>query len=144
MRRLVRYWYLRLRRRSTPPRLARGLAAGVFAGMFPIFGFQTILAVVLATLLEGDQLVAALGTWVSNPLTYVPIYTFNFYLGQWLLGTRINFSYTSDILQLGRQVLVVLFFGSFVVAAISGILSYYLGLWVFGKIRRHPSANSKI
>ncbi|MCS6960655.1 MAG: DUF2062 domain-containing protein [Pseudanabaenaceae cyanobacterium SKYGB_i_bin29] len=136
MRRLVRYWYLRLRRRSTPPRLARGLAAGVFAGMFPIFGFQTIVAVLLATLIRGDQLVAALGTWVSNPLTYVPIYTFNFYLGQWLLRTKINFSYQSDIWQLGKTVLIVLFFGSFVMASVSSVFSYYLGIWLFTKIRR--------
>jgi uncharacterized protein (DUF2062 family) len=65
---------------------ARGLAAGVFMGCFPIFGFQTLLGVALASLLRGNHLLAAAGTWISNPLTYVPLYWFNYRLGSLLLG----------------------------------------------------------
>lgn len=48
---------------------ARGLAAGVCCGCFPFFGLQTLLA--------------AAGTWISHPLTYVPLYWFNDQLGGW-------------------------------------------------------------
>jgi uncharacterized protein (DUF2062 family) len=65
---------------------ARGLAAGVFMGCFPFFGFQTLLGVALASLVRGNHLLAAAGTWISNPLTYVPLYWFNYRVGAVLLG----------------------------------------------------------
>lgn len=65
---------------------ARGLAAGIFCGCFPFFGLQTLLGIGLASVLRGNHLLAAAGTWISNPLTYVPLYWFNYQLGCWLLG----------------------------------------------------------
>jgi uncharacterized protein (DUF2062 family) len=65
---------------------ARGLAAGIFCGCFPFFGLQTLLGVALASLVRGNHLLAAAGTWISNPFTYVPLYWFNYRLGCWLLG----------------------------------------------------------
>jgi uncharacterized protein len=65
---------------------ARGLAAGIFCGCFPFFGLQTLLGMGLATLVRGNHLLAAAGTWISNPFTYVPLYWFNYRLGCWLLG----------------------------------------------------------
>jgi uncharacterized protein (DUF2062 family) len=65
---------------------ARGLAAGIFCGCFPFFGLQTLLGIALATMLRGNHLLAAAGTWISNPFTYVPLYWFNYQLGCWLLG----------------------------------------------------------
>ena len=53
---------------------ARGLAAGIFCGCFPFFGLQTLLGVALASVVRGNHLLAAAGTWVSNPFTYVPLY----------------------------------------------------------------------
>lgn len=55
-RRWLRYLYLRLlRMQSSPEEIARGLAAGVFAGCFPIFGFQTLAALLLAVPPAGQQ-----------------------------------------------------------------------------------------
>ncbi|TGG85780.1 MAG: DUF2062 domain-containing protein [Aphanocapsa feldmannii 277cV] len=86
-RRRLRIWLLRLwSLEGSAAQRSRGLAAGVFAGCFPFFGFQTALGLALATLVRGNRLLAALGTWISNPFTYVPIYWFNFELGNRLLG----------------------------------------------------------
>ncbi len=71
---------------GTAGQRARGLAAGVFCGCFPFFGFQTLLGVGLASLVRGNHLIAAAGTWISNPLTYVPLFWFNYRLGAVLLG----------------------------------------------------------
>jgi uncharacterized protein (DUF2062 family) len=65
---------------------ARGLAAGIFCGCFPFFGLQTLLGIGLASLVRGNHLLAAAGTWISNPFTYVPLYWLNYRLGSWLLG----------------------------------------------------------
>ena len=65
---------------------ARGLAAGIFCGCFPFFGLQTLLGVALASLVRGNHLLAAAGTWISNPFTYVPLYWFNYRIGCLVLG----------------------------------------------------------
>jgi uncharacterized protein (DUF2062 family) len=84
--RISRYYYWRLIRLQDPPKyIARGVAVGVFAGCFPLFGMQTPISIVLALLLRGHKLCAAVCTWISNPLTYVPIYWLNFQIGRSLL-----------------------------------------------------------
>ena len=94
MRRLLRHSRLRIRRgitwlwtqEGTPGQRARGLAAGVFCGCYPFFGLQIFLSVGVATLVRGNHLLAAAGTLVSNPLTYLPLYWFNYVVGCRLLG----------------------------------------------------------
>ncbi|MFP4220762.1 MAG: DUF2062 domain-containing protein [Phormidium sp.] len=84
--RISRYYYWRLIRLQDPPQyIARGVAVGVFAGCFPLFGMQTPISILLAILLRGHKLCAAICTWISNPLTYVPIYWLNFQIGRSLL-----------------------------------------------------------
>jgi uncharacterized protein (DUF2062 family) len=62
------------------------LAAGVFMGCFPIFGLQTLLGIALASLVRGNHILAAAGTWISNPLTYIPLYWFNYAVGCRVMG----------------------------------------------------------
>ena len=50
-------------------------------GCFPFFGLQTLLGMALASLVRGNHLLAAAGTWISNPFTYLPLYWFNYNLG---------------------------------------------------------------
>ncbi|MGF1538012.1 MAG: DUF2062 domain-containing protein [Elainellaceae cyanobacterium] len=148
-RRQLRYFYLRfIRLQSTPKAIARGLAAGVFAGWFPLFGLQTIIGVAIAAAVKGNKLMAAAGTWVSNPFTYVPIYYFNFRVGAWLLsrfglsamvpepgaiGTVVSASGWAafqEFMMLGAGFTTTLFLGCVVVGLPSAILAYVLGLWL--------------
>ena len=66
---------------------ALGFGVGLFSGCFPFFGLQTLMGVFLAKILKGNSIIAALGTWISNPLTYVPLYYFNFRVGSLILNT---------------------------------------------------------
>lgn len=132
--RSLRYWYYRwLRVESTPEIFARGLAVGVFAGWFPLFGLQTLISVGLATIVGGNKVIAAVGTWVSNPFTYLPIYWFNFELGRFLLGTdqqsfTLNTLKSWDALaQLGQDFIQALFLGSFVGGVVAGGAAYGMG-----------------
>ncbi|MGF1569214.1 MAG: DUF2062 domain-containing protein [Nodosilinea sp.] len=139
--RQLRYVYWRfLRLQGSPEQLARGLASGVFAGCYPLFGFQIIIGVAVATLLRGNRIIAAAATWVSNPLTYVPIFTFNFYVGHWLLGGGpIQVFKDLDTLRgwqsMGTDVSLRLMLGSTVVGLVAGMASYYLGVVVIRRIR---------
>ena len=65
---------------------AKGLAIGVFSGCFPFFGFQTLIGVFLAKIAKGNIVLAAIGTWISNPFTYIPLYYFNYKVGSFFLN----------------------------------------------------------
>lgn len=144
--RILRYGYYRLLRlQSTPGQMARGLGVGVFAGSFPFFGFQTLLGISLAIPFRGNALMAAAGTWVSNPLTYVPIYVFNFKLGCWLLnidGMGLNLSTFQSLAawrEWGLDFILALMVGSLAVGLVLGFLAYWGSLtWLQRyKQRRH-------
>ena len=160
--RRCRYYYLRLiRQEGSPAAIARGLASGVFAGLFPLFGLQTIIGLGIATLCRGNKLIAAAGTWVSNPLTYVPIYFFNFRVGlltlrvlglnqelpdleefQSLIATPGNSAF-QDLLDLGSLVAGALFLGCFVVGSLSAVVAYFGGLWLFKFLKQRRSMKGR-
>ena len=74
-----------LKQNGSPFSNAKGLAIGVFCGCFPFFGFQTLLGLFLARVAKGNLFLAAIGTWISNPFTYIPLYFFNYKVGSSLL-----------------------------------------------------------
>jgi uncharacterized protein len=140
LKRSLKYFYWRLvRLQGRPEALARGLACGVFAGLFPFAGSQTVLALLLAFLLRGNKILATVGPWISNPLTSVPIYLFNFQVGKWLLNdrsqTNVRFESWQDILQLGSEVIFPLFVGCVAVGLVCAVCSYFLGLWLIQRVR---------
>lgn len=148
LQRRVRYVYLRfIRMRGTPAEIARGAAVGVFAGMFPFFGFQTILSVGIAAVVRGNKIAAAATTWISNPLTYVPIYAFNFHVGRWLLRADDTFVFTrqslSEILNAGSHFVMVMMIGCTVVGVISAAITYPLTLRVVSNVRHQLRMSRK-
>lgn len=160
-RRQLRYIYVRfIRMRGSSRAIARGLAAGVFAGWFPLFGLQTIMGVAIAIAIQGNKIMAAAGTWVSNPLTYAPIYYFNFRVGEVIvqsLGFELDipsldelqdFTQSStlpqfqEVLSIGVDFTVTLFLGCVVTGMISAVLAYFLGLWAIQTIRQSRAGGS--
>ena len=138
--RLARYVYIRfIRLRSNPQAIARGLAAGVFAGSYPLFGLQTIIGVAIAAAIRGNKIVAAAGTWISNPLTYVPIYAFNYQVGRWLLGkssqTNLTERSPQEWMSLGIDITVALMVGSTLVGIVLAVISYYIALHLAYKLK---------
>ncbi len=141
-RRSLHYFYLRfIRLRGSPESIARGAAAGVFAGLFPLIATQMAVAILIAALIRGNKMVAATATWISNPLTGVPIYAFNFQVGQWLLGSDAqsfsaeSFNSWQDIMQLGTEFVTDLLVGCLVVASVCAVGSYFFALWVVRRVR---------
>lgn len=71
---------------DTPERISRGIWAGVFTAFTPFYGLHFFLAAGLAMLMRGNVLAALMGTFIGNPLTYVPIAVVCLQTGYWLLG----------------------------------------------------------
>ncbi len=96
---------LSLQQNGSPSFNAKGLAIGVFSGCFPFFGFQTLLGVFFAKLAKGNIVLAAIGTWISNPFTYIPLYYFNYKVGSVFIrnSTNINIDRNLGINELWEQ-----------------------------------------
>ena len=114
---------------------AKGLAIGVFSGCFPFFGFQTLIGVFFAKLARGNIVLAAIGTWISNPFTYIPLYYFNYKVGSIFFNTSsteiIEKSLViDDLWKQGRIFSVKLLLGSscvgFVLALICGSIVFLI------------------
>lgn len=148
--RQIRYIYLRfIRLQGSPEQLARGMASGVFSGCFPLFGFQIILGVAVATVFRGNRIMAAAATWISNPFTYLPLFAFNYQVGAWLLGGGSGIDFTGieglkGWMDMGTEVSVRLMLGSTLVGLVMGFLSYALGLPLIRRLRHRRSSPTRL
>ncbi|VAX41601.1 hypothetical protein MNBD_PLANCTO02-668 [hydrothermal vent metagenome] len=77
---------------DTAHSIALGTTIGMFIGMTPTVGAQMILVVIFAFLTKRlfrfNQVAALLTVYVSNPITTLPIYWFNYKVGTWFLGGK--------------------------------------------------------
>ena len=64
--------------------IARGISAGLAGAVIP--GFQIFYASILAIILRGNLPVALISTLITNPLTFVPITYFIYYIGTLFVG----------------------------------------------------------
>ncbi|MGM0411803.1 MAG: DUF2062 domain-containing protein [Pseudomonadota bacterium] len=60
--------------RSHPEAIARGVAVGLFVGLTPTVGFQTVFMIAACILVAGNFPAAFAVSWVSNPFTMAPLY----------------------------------------------------------------------
>ena len=121
---------------------AKGLAIGVFSGCFPFFGFQTLIGVFIAKLAKGNIVLAAIGTWISNPFTYIPLYYFNYKVGSIFFNTTPNeiiekSLVIDDLWKQGRIFSLKLLLGSFCVGFLLALICGSIVFFIYKiKIKR--------
>ena len=130
--------------KGSPSQRALGFGVGIFSGCFPFFGLQTLMGVFLAKIFKGNSLFAALGTWISNPFTYVPLYYLNYRLGSLLLDRDVdivdlNHITTNELWFQGWQVSSRLLMGSICVGILTGIIG---GLGLYFLIKKFSNTIS--
>lgn len=91
---------------DTPHRIALGVAIGTFVAITPTPGIQMALTIALAALLRANKVVGLPMTWVSNPLTAVPIN-----LLCWRVGRAILASSRTDQETVARKLQELFTFG---------------------------------
>jgi uncharacterized protein len=74
---------------DTPERTAAAFALGVFFGFSPLLGFHTVLALLMAFLLDFNRVAVLLGTYANLPWIMAPYYTLGTMAGAWVLGTQL-------------------------------------------------------
>ena len=75
-----------LKIRDQPREIALGFSLGIFIGISPTMGVQTIIAVFLASLFKWNKIATAAGVWISNPLSAPFIYSLSYVIGARLIG----------------------------------------------------------
>lgn len=66
---------------------AKGVAIGVFCAFLPM-PFEMVPAIFMAIMLRGNLPFSIGGVWLSNPVTWVPLYTPCYLLGAWILNIQ--------------------------------------------------------
>ena len=123
---------------GSPSQRALGFGVGIFSGCFPLFGLQTLMGIFIAKILKGNRILAAVGTWISNPFTYVPLYYFNYRVGSLLLSTDNDIvDYrnitTNELWFQGWHLSSRLIIGSICVGLVTGIIG---GLCLYFPLRK--------
>lgn len=118
--------------KERPSKIALTFSIGLFIGMSPLLGLHTVLALAIAVVFRLNKLVILLGTYVTNPWTLVPIYTFSTILGARLLKKSIKIDINwnhltfTDLLHQSGNILLPFITGTFIVGALCSVLSYII------------------
>ncbi|MBF0472668.1 MAG: DUF2062 domain-containing protein [Nitrospirae bacterium] len=127
---------------DTPKRLALSFGIGVFIAVSPLWGLHTVLGIGLAVFFNLNKVVTIAGVYVSNPWTFIPIYTFTTWFGIKIMRKdipsvsidwkHITFSNFFDSLSVFLWPFVI---GSTIIAIISGIISGFIVYYYFKRKR---------
>jgi len=131
---------------DTPERTAAAFAVGVFLGFSPFLGLHTLIAIVLAFLLNFNRVAVLLGVYSNLPWIVAPYYAFvTMFVGARLTGHRIPpgfrrqvadvFEHSIFHAEFWKQVLIVFrplvvpyTVGSMIGAFIRAVIAYPLAL----------------
>lgn len=152
--------------RGSPNAIAGGFSLGLFLALTPTVGIQIVIAVFLATVLKLSRPASLVGVMVTNPLTVPPIFTFNYWVGSLFLDgptvaevykhfiviaaqmARLNVWEVTEQIQAfaatGRDMLIPLTLGSFIVASFAGAISYIILLRFLWFITLHRDRKKRI
>jgi hypothetical protein len=90
---------------ESPWRVALALAVGVFISFTPFWGFQTLLALLIATLARLNRAVTVAGTWLNLPWFAPFVYAGAVKLGAWVMPQLSGLAGVSAWLLIGTTAL---------------------------------------
>lgn len=146
---------------DSPHAIALGVAIGIFIGLTPSVGVQTVmvLAVVLVTrrLFYFNASAAMASTYVSNPVTMLPMYYFWYHLGaRFLPGYDANLQFDdllvfdgwaewwTNMCALAAQVGIPMLLGALLTAPVGAVIAYFVTYFFLTKYRaRRDSTGAK-
>ena len=143
MKHTIKNWLDECRKLSGDPRyIGRGMAIGIFVSLTPFFPFHTAIAVTLSILLRGSKRAAAVGVWLSNPLTIPLCYYIIYKVGIVILGmdTAYNphWKTFADIVTMGIDIVYAMIIGGAVLGTALAIPTYYVTKKVFQRMQTRP------
>ncbi|MFP4243538.1 MAG: DUF2062 domain-containing protein [Ectothiorhodospira sp.] len=136
-------WHLN--RRSA----AGAFGVGLFTAFLPLPG-QMLVAAALAIMLRVNLPISVMLVWITNPLTFAPIYYAAYTLGRWVLGVPgRGFSmelslawFTGELLEIWKPLVT----GSLILSTVAGLGGYVAVrlLWRLHILRRLQERRRRI
>ena len=124
---------------------AMSIGFGLFMGIFPLWGFQMLVAGFLAHLMKLNKVVVLAASNISIPINIPWIIFCSLICGKLALGNPIaEFKVVQDIKEVGIQVLFTkygmeYFLGATIFALIMGILGYFITRISLSLIRKNSA-----
>lgn len=135
-------------------RIALGTAIGVFIAFTPTIGFQMLLVLLATSAVRANKVAGLPMPWITNPVTIVPIYSLNYYLGWLMVGGPSLTEFEHRLLKLmsldlawidwvkGWWHLMIdmagpLWVGSLAVGIVGGVVAYVVMYHLITVYRRH-------
>ena len=145
----IKNWLKRTKALHGEPRyVAMGMAVGIFVSATPTIPFQTLIAVAICLVVRGSKTAAAVGVWLSNPLTIPLFYLGSYKTGAMLLGISNDHAITSynaaDMLELGVDITVAAVAGGIMIGIILGVVAYFLTFRAVTKIRSREKKHRRL
>jgi uncharacterized protein (DUF2062 family) len=103
---------------------AKGVAIGIFCAFLPM-PFEMVPAIFLAALMRGNLPFAVAGIWISNPVTWIPLYTPCYLLGASILQIEPVGLHQITIFQLGWHY-VALWLGCLIVGITLSVSAHFI------------------
>lgn len=118
--------------------LARGVALGLFIGLTPTVGIQTLLMLAASVLLRANFPAAWVTSWINNPFTF-PAFYFGFHqLGKaFMPSLPIHFESLSGLEEEIAMETTALILGSLAVAVPAAVVGYFAFLYVWRRFDLH-------
>lgn len=136
----IKHWIKRTKALNGEPRyVAMGMAIGIFVSATPTIPFQTLIAVALSFIMRGSKAAAAVGVWLSNPITFPAFYLASYKTGTFLFGIsrvhNISSPSTSNLLKFGFDITVAAIAGGIFIGIFLAIAAYFITHRIVTKIR---------
>lgn len=71
---------------GTSHQIALGVGIGFFVAWLPIIGIQMVVSVIICQILGANKVVPIFPVWLTNPVTFIPVYSVNYWVGWKILG----------------------------------------------------------
>ena len=149
---------------GTPYAVAMGFFIGTLVGWTPTMGIQMMIAAALAFVFRCNKLAAIVMVWITNPLTFIPMYWLDYKVGKFfmkLVNIRFTFfdfdafsAMISEISQrsfldaflaffkAGSSLYVPMFVGGTIIGVVNG-LALGIPIYLYMKKRRRQRAEKE-
>jgi uncharacterized protein (DUF2062 family) len=141
----IQHWKNRVKNfHGDPHFVAMGMAIGVFVAATPSMPFQTAIAVALAFILRSSKAAAAIGVWLSNPITFPVFYLTGYKVGTLLFGISGPDDLGGDpvgILKQGAEITIATVSGGIIIGLCLAVATYFITRKIYTKIRSRKKLN---
>jgi len=152
-RKVRQYYYLLIKGRESPERIARGFAIGVFIAFNPLLGFHTIMCIIFSMIFRASKTASILGSFVCNPLTIPVIFFSEYEVGEFFMRIfkfsveKVSLSDFKEltlkaIIEFGKTIAYPICIGSIIFGFIFSIIAYIFSKKYFQKVFSEKLANA--